>query len=64
VDPNDPNDRARAFKELVLQATDPKNVIYPVHFVVLDAWSKLPDTPDDLQAWMNASREKMTGIFA
>jgi hypothetical protein len=64
VDPNNTKDCARAFKELALQATDPQNAIYPVHFSVLSAWSKLPGLPDDLQAWIAASREKMTGIFA
>jgi hypothetical protein len=64
VDPKNAKDCARAFKELALQATDPQTAIYPVHFSVLSAWSKLPGLPDDLQAWIAASREKMTGIFA
>jgi hypothetical protein len=64
VDPGEPKYRAKAFKELALVATDPENGILPVHWAVLDAWSKLPDIPEDMQAWINASREKMQGIFA
>jgi hypothetical protein len=64
VNPSDPKQRAKAFKELALLASDPENGIFPVHWAVLDAWSKLPDIPGDLQAWINASREKMQGIFA
>jgi hypothetical protein len=64
IDPSGPGYAAKAFKELVLQTTNPHNGILPVHWIVLDSWSKLPDLPENMHAWIDASREKMTGIFA
>ena len=64
IDPSERGYRTKAFKELGLVVTDPENSLFPVHWAVLDAWSKLPDLPEDIQAWIAASREKMQGIFA
>jgi hypothetical protein len=63
IDPNDTDYAAKAFKELVLQTTNPDNGILPVHWFVLDAWSKLPDLPENMSAWIDISRKNMQRIF-
>ena len=58
LNPN--GDKWRAgLEEIGLQATNPRNVIVPLHQLVLDAWSLLPDLPGDVKAWMDASSAKM-----
>jgi hypothetical protein len=65
VDPSEPDYAAKAFKELVLQVTTNPGVgLLPVHSLVLDSWSKLPDLPVNMRAWIDVSRERMQGIFA
>jgi hypothetical protein len=57
-----PDDPQRGLMELALAASDPQNVILPVHAFVLDAWHTLPNLPLDVAAWMNASRKKMHAL--
>jgi hypothetical protein len=59
-----PDAPQRGLIELALAASDPQNVILPVHALVLDAWHSLPNLPLDVAEWMNASRTKMRALQA
>jgi hypothetical protein len=63
ADPSDTQDCASCFKELALQATNPQSIIIPLHWLVLDSWSKLPDLPESMRAWIAASQSQMQAIF-
>jgi hypothetical protein len=58
----DPDDSQSALEELALQTFNPQNVIVPIHKVVLDAWSSLPDLPGDVAVWMQATSSKMSAL--
>jgi hypothetical protein len=57
-----PHDPQRGLIELALAASDPQNVILPVHAIVLDAWHSLPNLPFDVAAWLYASRNNMHAL--
>ncbi|HEY4981258.1 MAG TPA: hypothetical protein VII24_04790 [Pseudolabrys sp.] len=63
VKPNDPQaDQITALVEIGLQASNPQNIIVPIHKLVLDAWYSLPNLPGDVEGWMKATSLKMSAL--
>ena len=48
--------------ELALGASDPQNVIVPVHALVLDVWRRLPNLPLEIAEWALASKRKLRTV--
>ena len=59
VNPDDPQSD---LAEIGLQASNPRNIVVPLHELVLDAWYSLPNLPGDVAAWMEASSKKMRAL--
>jgi hypothetical protein len=54
-----PDAPQRGLIELALGASDPQNVIVPVHALVLDVWRRLPNLPLEIAEWVLASKRKL-----
>jgi hypothetical protein len=54
-----PDAPQRGLIELALGASDPQNVIVPIHALVLDIWRRLPNMPLEIAEWVLASKRKL-----
>jgi hypothetical protein len=57
-----PDAPQRGVIELALGASDPQNVIVPVHALVLDIWGRLPNLPLKIAEWVLASKRKLHAL--
>jgi hypothetical protein len=57
-----PDAPQRGVIELALGASDPQNVIVPVHALVLDIWGRLPNLPLEIAEWVLASKRKLHAL--
>jgi len=63
INPDNLDEQKSDLAELGLQAFDPKNVVVPIHKLVLDAWRLLPNLPGEIDVWISASRQKMINLL-